>query len=128
MDSGPQLVLPMTMAPADSRRSMTVALYGGVKCSRILDDAVVRTPRVQMLSLTAIGTPASGASRHRPGWPSMIRARSRARSPVSVLNACRSGSLCSIRSSVSRHTSVADRAPALTASRVDRTVPAPVIR
>src|SRR6476659_9801514 len=56
-----QLVLPTTTAPAACRRSITVASYGGTKVSRMREDAVVQTPRVQMLSLTAMGTPASGA-------------------------------------------------------------------
>src|SRR4051812_9296625 len=41
-----QLVLPMTIAPAASRRSMTVALYGGTKCSRMREEAVVFRLRV----------------------------------------------------------------------------------
>src|SRR5688572_26753220 len=57
-----QLVLPTMTAPADSSLSTTVALYGGWKVSRILDEAVVRTPLTHRLSLSATGTPASGAS------------------------------------------------------------------
>ena len=60
-----QFVLPMTTAPAASRRVTTVASYGGTKDSSMRDEAVVRTPRVQRLSLSATGTPTSGASRHR---------------------------------------------------------------
>ena len=56
-----QLVLPTMTAPAACSRSTTVASYGGTNVSRIRDDAVVRMPRVQMLSLSATGTPASGA-------------------------------------------------------------------
>src|SRR5829696_4862594 len=55
-----RLVLPMMIAPACSRRSTTVALYGGIKPARIFDDAVVGTPAVHMLSLIAIGTPCMG--------------------------------------------------------------------
>src|SRR5687768_8244207 len=55
-----RLVLPTITAPASSRRVTTVALYGGTKPARILDDAVVGTPAVHMLSLMAIGTPCSG--------------------------------------------------------------------
>src|SRR6185436_3165346 len=47
-------------APAASTRSTTVAVYGGHQPSRIFDEQVVGTPRVQRLSLSAIGTPASG--------------------------------------------------------------------
>src|SRR5438093_12360190 len=57
-----QLVLPTITAPARSRRATAVASYGGTNASRIRDAAVVRTPRVQRLSFSAIGTPASGAS------------------------------------------------------------------
>src|SRR5947209_10336924 len=60
-----QLVLPTTIAPARSRRVTTVASYGGTNDSRIFDPAVVRTPRVQRLYFSAIGTPANGASRQR---------------------------------------------------------------
>src|ERR1051326_2147383 len=62
-----QFVFPMTTAPASSSRATAVASYGGTYCSSIFDDAVVRTPRVQRLSLSATGTPASGASRQRSG-------------------------------------------------------------
>src|SRR5437763_15369982 len=44
-----QLVFPMTTAPAASSRATTVALYGGTNVSSIREDAVVRTPFVQML-------------------------------------------------------------------------------
>src|SRR4051812_10668158 len=62
-----QLVLPTTMAPAASSRATAVASYGGTNDSRIRDDAVVLTPRVQRLSLSAMGTPASGCPAHRFG-------------------------------------------------------------
>ena len=39
---------------------MTVASYGGTKRSRMREAQVVRTPFVQMLSLTARGMPWSG--------------------------------------------------------------------
>src|SRR5688572_32980878 len=54
-----QFVLPITSAPAASRRSMTAASYGGSYDSRMRELAVVRRPRVQMLSLMATGTPSS---------------------------------------------------------------------
>src|SRR5262249_33665257 len=65
MANSSQLVLPTTTAPARSRRATAVASYGGTYDSRMRDDAVVATPRVQRLSLSATGTPASGAPRHR---------------------------------------------------------------
>src|SRR5262249_7090392 len=82
-----QFVFPITTAPAVSRRSMTVASYGGTNRSRIFEDAVVRTPRVQMLSLIAIGTPASGAVCHLFRSLSIAAARTNARSAATVLNA-----------------------------------------
>src|SRR5262249_48212569 len=60
MANSSQLVLPTMTAPAASRCATTVASKGGTNFSRILDDAVVRTPRVQRLSFKATGTPASG--------------------------------------------------------------------
>src|SRR3954471_1301614 len=69
-----QFVLPTITAPAASSRATAVASYGGTKCSRIFDEAVVRTPRVQRLSFTATGTPASGRDA-RPGLASTAAAR-----------------------------------------------------
>ena len=54
-----QLVLPTTIAPAACSRDTAVASYGGTKSTSMRDDAVVRTPAVQRLSLIAIGTPCS---------------------------------------------------------------------
>src|SRR5213075_2603317 len=59
-----RFVLPTMTAPAAASRSMAVALYGGSQPSRMREEQVVGTPRVQRLSLSAIGTPASG-----PGSP-----------------------------------------------------------
>src|SRR6188508_1717857 len=79
-----RLVLPTMTAPAFSRRSTTVALYGGANPARIFEDAVVGTPRVHMLFLIAIGTPCSGPDGFTA---SSARARSSARSAITVLNA-----------------------------------------
>src|SRR5687768_15435211 len=92
-----RLVLPTMIAPAASSRSTTVALYGGTKPRRIFDDAVVGTPAVHMLSLSAIGTPCNGPV-DRPA-ASNWRARSSARSAITVLNAEILGSSCLIRAS-----------------------------
>src|SRR5947207_3381638 len=62
MANSSQFVLPTTTAPAASSRATAVASNGGTNCSKIREDAVVRTPRVQRLSFTAIGTPVSGWS------------------------------------------------------------------
>src|SRR5689334_9108349 len=64
-----QLVLPMTIAPAFRSRVTTVASYGGRKPFRMREPHVVGVWRVQMLSLSATGIPASGgapSSRTRP--------------------------------------------------------------
>src|SRR5688572_12561515 len=97
MANSSRLVLPTMMAPAASRRSTTVALYGGTKPRRIFDDAVVGTPAVHMLSLRAIGTPCSGPA--GPPAVSSARARSSARSAITVLNAEIFGSSWVIRAS-----------------------------
>src|SRR5687768_2717853 len=100
-----RLVLPMTIAPAASSRSTTVALYGGMKPRRILDEAVVGTPAVHMLSFSAIGTPWSGPA-DRPA-ASSARARSSERSAITVLKADNFGSSCVIRASDCSHVATA---------------------
>src|SRR5512134_251980 len=59
MANSSMLVLPSTTAPAARSLAITVALYGGTKCSKIRDEHVVATPCVQITSLTATGIPAS---------------------------------------------------------------------
>src|SRR5688500_13872583 len=87
------------------------------------DDAVVRTPRVQMLSLTAMGTPVRAPSgRPAARLASTSAARARARSWPTVLNAFRAGFTRSIRASAWRQTSTADTRPAATPSRMLRAV------
>src|SRR5438876_119816 len=76
-----QLVLPMTTAPAASSFETAVASYGGRYVSSMRDEAVVRTPFVHRLSLSAIGTPTSGWSRHRSRSRTMVAART-ARFPL----------------------------------------------
>src|SRR6476661_3391336 len=55
-------VLPIIGAPAAVSLSTAVAVYGGRYPDRIREPDVVGTPSVQKRSLTASGTPASGAS------------------------------------------------------------------
>src|SRR5437667_11926034 len=74
-----QFVFPTITAPAASSRITTVASNGGTNCSRIFDDAVVRTPRVHKLSFNATGTPARGRDR-RPERRAVAHARAAARS------------------------------------------------
>jgi hypothetical protein len=54
-----RLVLPSHSAPASSSRCTTVALRSGSR-SKALQAAVVGTPAMSMLSLTAKGTPNKG--------------------------------------------------------------------
>ncbi len=106
-----QLVLPIGMAPAATRRSMTVASYGGSYRSRIFEPAVVRVRRVQMLSLIATGTPSRGSCGQRVRSLSSSAARFSADSLVTVRNALTRRSACSIRSSAAVTTSTADALP-----------------
>ncbi len=55
-------VLPSTRAPASRSRVTAVASYIGTWPSRIFEPAVVSTPSVQKMSLTAIGAPRSPRS------------------------------------------------------------------
>src|SRR5689334_17838253 len=84
-----RLTFPKMTAPASSRRSTAVAVYGAIKFSRILEPAVDGVPCTQKISLIVTGTPASGPA----AWPAAIlrstaSACARARSPVSVIKAC----------------------------------------
>ncbi len=54
--------MPSRIAPAARSRSTTAASYGGIQPARIREPAVVGTPAVTRLSLSVIGTPASGPS------------------------------------------------------------------
>ena len=63
------LSLPSITAPSAQRLAVTVDSYVGVKSSRMLLQAVVRTPSVQKRSLTPKGIPSSG-----PASPFSIRA------------------------------------------------------
>ena len=116
-----QLVLPTATAPAATSFATVVASYGGTKCSRIFEEAVVRTPSVQRLSFSATGTPASGSDA-RFGCASTAAACARAWSRVTVLKALSVPSCASMRASASVQTSTAERAPDCTASRMSRRV------
>ena len=83
-----RFVLPTITAPAARKRVTTVASYGGFQPSRIFDEHVVSMPCVHMLSLIAMGTPASGPT----GRPAAISASiasacARAASAVTKLKA-----------------------------------------
>ena len=93
------LSLPTTMAPAASSRVTTSASSSGTRSANTALEAVVSTPAVSMLSLSAIGMPCSGP-RHCPPASSApsAAARSRARSPVTVTKALRRASMRPMRS------------------------------
>src|SRR5581483_4042197 len=118
-----RLVLPTITAPAPTRRSTTVASYGGSQPSRIFDEQVVGTPRVHMLSLRATGTPASGpGSSPRASRPSRASAAARASSAITWLNACSSGSRAPMALSASSTTWRAVRLPSRTARAMSTAV------
>ncbi len=73
----------MLTIPAASIDRVTPSEMSGTKSANAADPNVVRTPAVRLRSLIAVGTPCSGEV---PSAGS-ARARSRARSGVSVTNA-----------------------------------------
>ena len=56
------LTFPNMTVPASFNCCVTVDSYGGTKCDKILEAAVVRTPFVQYKSLLAIGIPSNRPS------------------------------------------------------------------
>ena len=65
-----RLVLPRITTPASSSRRVTVASYGGIQPSRILEPAVAGTPACTTMSFSASGTPGQPGDRgvtERPG-------------------------------------------------------------
>src|SRR5262245_35998927 len=109
MANSSQLSLPRTTAPARFRRATTVASYGGTKCSRMREPAVVRIPAVQMMSLTPTGTPASGPGSSPAAMRrSMASAAARASVSLTVRNAPTRGSTAAVRASAARTSSTED--------------------
>ena len=93
------LVLPRIGSPAALTRAATVASYGGIQPSSSREPAVVGSPLVATMSLTAIGTPASGcrsspAARRR----STSAADASAPSASTCRKACTGPSTAAIRS------------------------------
>src|SRR5664280_1121576 len=111
------LVLPRMTTPPARSRATTVASYGGCQPSRILDPAVVGTPRWVSTSLQASGTPASG-----PSASPRARRSSTSRAPASAPSAstCRKAptrsSIVAIRSRWAVVASVAETSPAASAA------------
>ena len=62
MANSSRFTLPTITAPAALSFFITVALYGGIKFSRIFDPQVVRIPFVQTISLMDKGMPVSGVT------------------------------------------------------------------
>ena len=114
-----RLVFATATAPAASTRSTTVAVYGGRQPSRIRDEHVVGTPRVQRLSFRTMGTPASGpgSSPRADRGVDRVGARRAPTSAMTRLHACSSGSRAAMTARCSSTTSRADRAPRATPSR-----------
>ena len=59
MANSSMLVLPSMTTPAARSRCTTVASYGETKFASMREPQVVFSPRVQKMSLCAIGTPIS---------------------------------------------------------------------
>src|SRR3990172_804884 len=120
------LVLPKMTTPAASNRSMTVALYGGKKLSRMRDPHVQRMSATHNTSFTAIGIPSkagngrSGSFRQAFKERSAASAWARAFSGFSVRKACSRGSRRSIRSKQASVSSRLEISPARKAAFISR--------
>ena len=114
------LVLPTRMAPASHNLALTVDSYSGTNPSRIREQAVVATPSVQKMSLTATGIPSRERASSRLRRWSACTAAARARSAVSVTTAFRSraASCAAIHASTS---STAEQSPAASRSAASAT-------
>ncbi len=102
-----RFVLPTFTAPAANRLAATAESAGGTFIANSFEPAVVATPATSNRSFSAIGTPASIG---RCACASMSRARRRASSAVTVMNALSSASRRSIRASVASVSSSAETA------------------
>ena len=91
-------VFPSITVPRARSRSTTVASYGATKESSIREPHEVRTPRVQKISLCAMGMPSNGLSSPARRRLSACAAPANAISPVTVMNEFRDLSWASIRS------------------------------
>ena len=117
MANSSMLVLPMMIAPACFSRWVIVASYGGCQPSRMREPQVVGRPTVVNTSLTATGTPASGAScspalrllSTSAAWASALSA-------AMCRKACTRSSTAAIRSRCAWVTSVAETSPSASAA------------
>src|SRR5580704_8531994 len=112
MANSSMLVLPMMIAPACFSRCVIVASYGGCQPCRMREPQVVGMPTVVNTSLTAAGTPTSGASCSPVVrlW-STSRAWASALSAATCRKACTRPSTAAIRSRCAWVTSVAETSP-----------------
>src|SRR4051812_26777787 len=112
MANSSMLVLPRMTTSAAFSRLVTVASYGGMQPGRILEPTVVGTPSVVKMSLSAIGTPASGPSfSPLARFSSTARACARAPSRSTCRKACTFSSTASIRARWASVTSTAVSSP-----------------
>ena len=117
------LVLPTMIAPARRNRSTTSSSLSGTCCAHRGEPLVVRMPRVSTRSLMATGTPCSNyPAETSGGMPSSSAARARASSEATVMNAHKSGSICSMRARQASRTSVARRSPRCVACAISLAV------
>ncbi len=113
MANSSMLVLPRMTTSAALSRLVSVASYGGIQPSRILEPTVVGMPSVVKMSLSASGTPASGPScSPLARFSSTARACARAPSRSTCRKACTFSSTASIRARWASVTSTAVRSPA----------------
>ncbi len=104
------LVLPTTTHPASRRRATnSESAFAGAASANMRDPFVVTKPRASSMSLTPIGTPASGpTSSPAATRASMTAASAYAASPSTATNAPIAASVASIRSSAADTSSRAD--------------------
>ena len=111
--------MPTTTAPARRSRSIAMASRGAMKSAKSRDPCVTRQPSTQILSLTTIGTPASGIVSPRCRRRSIVAASASERSVSTVttaLSACRGDA----SERASRTVSTADARLAETAAAISR--------
>ncbi len=123
MANSSMLVLPRMTTSASFRRLVSVASYGGIQPSRILEPTVVGTPLVVKMSFRASGTPASGPSfSPRSRLASTSRAWASAPSRSTCRKAWTFSSTASMRARWASVTSTAVSSPAAIFSAISAAV------
>ena len=105
------LHLPRLIIPAVSSLLTTVALYGGINSASIFDAQVVRTSRVQKISLCSIGIPNKGETSPLAKALSACAAAAKARSSHEVMTALSAGFKRAIRDRLSSVSSLDETEP-----------------